>query len=272
MQAVRLGIKGKQASFFLSSGNSQVYGTARIMCFQQILFQSIRNLIAKIIVKFGALLAALNVEHGLSVGRFHQPDAGRRFKFNALEIGFKIQHGGFMPVEQTCRTDFAQRSGRDAHACELLPVHLFHAPFRGLLRGGFVGGGSLLQFLRLLGGILFRLQPVFAKHFLVFFGVAEQGRHLLGIGQQFRRKVVETEVGRVVKLPLEVGEEGFEDGFAAVDFEEITVGLGLCQRAGFQRTVLSDALHHVGRVTVGSVGHYQHFVFHVLEVVHKLMN
>ena len=41
---------------------------------------------------------------------------------------------------------------------------------------------------------------------------------------------VETDVGRVVILPFEVGEEGFEDEFAAVGFLEIAVGFGLCQR------------------------------------------
>ena len=147
VQAVGLGIEGQKTGLHRTVRLADVNGSSGVIRFQQVVLHFLGQFRSHVLLQIRIPFAAFDVEYGFSVGRFHQPDAGRCFKADALEVGADVKHGRFMPVEQACRTDFAQRFGRDAHACELLPVHLLHAPLRGLLRGGFFGGGSLPQVL-----------------------------------------------------------------------------------------------------------------------------
>ena len=68
VQAVGLGVEGKEAGLNHAVGLADVDGTSGIVRLEQVVLHLLRKFRAHVLAQFGALLAALDVEHRLSVG------------------------------------------------------------------------------------------------------------------------------------------------------------------------------------------------------------
>ncbi len=181
---------------------------------------------------------------------------------DALETGLDVQYGGFMPVEQPCRTDFAQRFGCYPHALKLLPVHLFHAPAGGLLRSAPPDCCCACCKLCTYCSVSRRYSSSKAE---LLSGCLNRPT------SSWRRQASPPEGDRSGRSDgrsncrFHVREERFEYRHVAVYPHELIRRLCPCQRSGLESPFGFDVLHHVRGVAFGGVGHHQYLVFQIFQ-------